>query len=88
MSATITITLPTDLEQIISTKAAADGMGLEEYALSVLRRDAELPSLRDLFADVRAEIEASGVTDEELEQEIDAAVKEVRARRHYDYATN
>ena len=81
MSATITITLPTDLEQIISTKAAADGMGLEEYALSVLRRVAELPSLRDLFADVRAENEASGVTDEELEQEIDAAVKEVRARR-------
>jgi len=81
MSTTITITLPTDLEQIISTKAAADGIGLEEYALSVLRRDAEAPSLRDLFADVRAEIKASGVTDEELEQQIDAAVAEVRARR-------
>lgn len=81
MSATITITLPTDLEQIISTKAASEGKGLEEYTLYVLRKDAELPSLRDLFADVRAEIEASGITDEELEQEIDAAVKEVRARR-------
>jgi len=81
MSTTITITLPTDLEEIISIKAAADGKGLEEYTLFVLRKDAELPGLRDLFADVRAEIKASGVTDEELEQEIDAAVKEVRARR-------
>jgi hypothetical protein len=40
-----------------------------------------LPSLRDLFAEVRAEIKASGITDEELGQEIDAAVKEVRTRR-------
>jgi len=82
MSATITITLPAELESIIAAKAAASGKGLEEYTLSVLRKDAELPSLRDLFADVRAEIEASGITDEELEQEIDAAVSEVRIRRH------
>ena len=81
MSAIITIKLPTELEQIISTKAAAEGKGLEEYALSVLQRDAELPGLRDLFADVRAEIKASGVTDEELERKIDAVVAEVRARR-------
>ncbi len=81
MSATITITLPSDLEQFVLEQATADGKGLEEYTLSVLRKDAELPGLRDLFADVRAEIKASGITDEELEQEIDAAVAEVRARR-------
>lgn len=81
MSATITITLPSDLEQIILKKAAADGKGLEEYTLAVLRKDAELPDLRELFADVRADLEARGVTDEEIEQDIDAAVAEVRARR-------
>lgn len=81
MSATITITLPAELAPIVAAKAAASGKGLEEYALSVLQKDADLPSLRDLFADVRAEIAASGTTDEQLEQEIDAAVAEVRARR-------
>jgi hypothetical protein len=81
MSATITITLPPDLEQLVAAKAAADGKGLEEYTLAVLRKDAELPSLRELFADVRADIEARGISDEEVEQDIEAALAEVRARR-------
>ena len=81
MSATITITLPSDLEQLVLEKAAADGKELEEYTLSVLRKDAELPDLRDLFADVRADIKARGITDEEVEQDIEAALAEVRARR-------
>ncbi len=81
MSATITITLPLDLEQLVLERVAASGKGLEDYTLSVLRKDAELPDLRDLFADVRADIKARGITDEELEQDIDAAVTEVRARR-------
>ena len=81
MSATITITLPSDLEQLVLERAAADGKGLEDYTLSVLRKDAELPDLRDLFADVRADIQARGITDEEVEQDIEAAIAEVRARR-------
>ncbi|MDQ3012924.1 MAG: hypothetical protein M3X11_19725 [Acidobacteriota bacterium] len=81
MSATITITLPSELEKAVSAKATASGKKLEEYMIQVLQKDAELPSLRDLFADVRADIQARGITDEELEQDIDAAVSEVRARR-------
>src|SRR5207302_1163594 len=37
-------------------------------------------SLRDLFAPVREEIRSSGTTDEELLEQIEAAVKEVRER--------
>ncbi len=81
MSATITITLPADLEQLVLERAAADGKGLEDYTLSVLRKDAELPDLRDLFADVRADIQARGITDEEVGQDIEAAIAEVRALR-------
>ena len=40
----------------------------------------ESQSLRDLFAPVREEIKASGTTDEELLDQIEAAVKEVRER--------
>jgi hypothetical protein len=81
MEATITITLPSELEQIIARRATASGKKLEEYALDVLKRDAELPDLRELFADVRDQIEASGVSDDELDDQIEAAVAEVRARK-------
>ena len=81
MSATITITLPAELEQAVSAKAMASGKGLEDYLILVLQKDVGLPSLRDLFADVRADIQTRGITDEEMEQDIDAAVAEVRARR-------
>jgi hypothetical protein len=69
------------LEQLVLERAAADGKGLEEYTLAALRKVAELPDLRELFADVRADIKARGITDEEVEQDIEAAFAEVRARR-------
>jgi hypothetical protein len=53
---------------------------VEEYALDLLRKDAELPDPWELFADVREQIKADGTSEEELEAEIDAAVAEVRAR--------
>lgn len=81
MSTTITVTLPVELAQVVSDKATASGKGLEEYLIYVLKKDAAVPSLRDLFTDVRADIEARGVTDEELAADIDAAVREVRERR-------
>ena len=51
MGATITITLPSDLEPLVLERAAASGKRLEDYTLSVLRKDAELPDLRERFAD-------------------------------------
>jgi hypothetical protein len=76
-----TITIPSDLEEELSRRAAASGKDVKEYALEVLRRDAELPDLRELFADVREQIRASGVSDDELDVQIEEAVKEVRMRR-------
>ncbi|GEM_PF-288223 len=81
MDATITITLPSELERVIAGRATASGKKLEEYALDVLRRDAELSDVRELFADVRDQIEASGISDEGLDDKIEAAIARVRARR-------
>lgn len=81
MSATITLTLPPQLERSISAKASANGQKLEEYLLQIIQKDAERPSLREIFAEVHADIEARGITEEELEADINAAVAEVRARR-------
>jgi hypothetical protein len=46
----------------------------------VLERDAEVPSLRELFTPVREQIKAAGVTDEEITAQIEEAVAEVRTR--------
>ncbi len=80
MDATITITLPSELERVIAERATASGKKLEEYALEVLKRDAELPDLREVFADVRNQIEASGISDDELDDKIEAAIAGARAR--------
>ncbi|MEK6321990.1 MAG: hypothetical protein AABN33_09935 [Acidobacteriota bacterium] len=77
---TVTITIPAELEAKIAERAAAKGVTLEEYAREVLERDAEIPSLRELFAPVREQIKAAGVTDEELTAQIEEAVAEVRTR--------
>ncbi len=71
------ITIPTELEPILTGRAIARGKALEEYALDVLKREADFTDPWESFADVREQIKATGTTDEELE----AAVKEVRARR-------
>jgi hypothetical protein len=53
MNATITITLPSELERVIAGRATASGKKLEEYALDVLRRDAELSDSCEGLAEVR-----------------------------------
>lgn len=78
---TVTITIPAELEAKIAERAAARGLSLGEYAREVLERDAEMPTLRELFAPVREQVKASGTTDAELTSQIEAAVEEVRKRR-------
>ncbi len=83
MSVTVTLPIEIDLEleSLLSRKAASEGMTVGEFATRTLRHAAKRPTIREVFADVRADIQARGITDEELEQDIDAAVAEVRARR-------
>ena len=76
-----TITLPVELESLLAKKAAVEGVNVEQFAINALRRAAEMPTISELFADVRAEFEASGRTDEELQQDIEQALAEVRAER-------
>jgi hypothetical protein len=77
---TLTITIPAELEAKIAERAATKGVTLEEYAQEVLERDAEMLTLRELFAPVRDQIKTAGVTDEELSMQIEEAVTEVRTR--------
>jgi 2-oxoglutarate dehydrogenase complex dehydrogenase (E1) component-like enzyme len=46
-----TITLPPEVEQKLARKAAAEGIGIEQFAVDVLRRVAEMTTLSELFAE-------------------------------------
>ncbi|MCG3163174.1 MAG: hypothetical protein JMDDDDMK_04557 [Acidobacteria bacterium] len=76
-----TITLPAELEILLTKKAAVEGVNVEQYAIDALRRVAEMPTISELFAEVGAAFEASGRTDEELQHDIEQALDEVRAER-------
>lgn len=77
-----TITLPVELESLLARKAEIEGINVEQFALDSLRRVAAMPTISELFAEVGAAFEASGRTDEELQQDIEHALAEVRAERN------
>ena len=54
---------------------------MEEFALEALSRAVEIPSIRELFADVREQVRTSHLSEEELDTRIETAVKEVRKQR-------
>lgn len=76
-----TIKIPTELAEKIAGRAATQGKDVEQFALDALSRAVETPSLRELFADVREEMRASGISDDELDVKIESAVEEVRKQR-------
>lgn len=78
----ITITVPKEVKDILSERAIELGQDVSSFMAQVAEREAHMPrSLRELFAPVREQIKASGVTDEQLAGEIDAAIAEVRRAR-------
>jgi len=75
------ITIPTELEQKMAKRAAERGKDMQQFALEALARAVETPSLRELFGEVREEIRASGLLEEQLDSKIESAVNEVRKQR-------
>lgn len=72
---TLTIHVPKNVGMVLEEKAKNDGKELIEYVEEIITKQAGKPTFRDLFADVRQNISLS---DEDLEKEIDAAIKESR----------
>ncbi len=61
----------------LQQRATESGQNPADYAKGLLARDLERPqSLRELFAPVRDDIQASGVTEEELEALFEEAREE------------
>ncbi len=81
MESVMTLPMDMELKTLLTKKATAEGVEVEQYAVEALRRVAELPTISELFTDVGAAFVASGRTDEELRSDIEFALAELRAER-------
>lgn len=80
MTHTIEIPIPDDLLHQIDLQAQRAGVDRGEYIRAVLSRGLN-PSLSDVLAPFRADVAASGITDEELERLFSSARDEVRRQK-------
>ena len=71
MTVQITIrNVPTDVRDVLKSRAAAGGQSMQAYLLEELNRIAELPTPQELIRQIEERLEASGTdlsTDEILE---------------------
>lgn len=77
----ITIKVSDEVGKRLLARAGEEGKDVSGFITEIAEREAlgKMPrSLREFFAPVREEIQAHGTTDEELADEIDAAIAEVR----------
>jgi hypothetical protein len=75
---TLTINLPKDITVELENKAKVSGKGVVEYIEDLVVNQIKRPTFRELFSDVRENI---NISDEDLEKEIDAAITESREAR-------
>jgi hypothetical protein len=88
---TITIDLPSDVEEAVKTQAAKEGLPLEDYVKSLVQEAAQRRDRIDLLAEksfdeilapFRRNVEDSGMSDEQLDDLFTTARKEAsRARK-------
>ena len=75
---TLTINLPKDVSTVLENKARVSGKNVAEYVEDLVVSQIKRPTFRELFSDVRENI---NISDEDLEKEIDAAISEAREAR-------
>ena len=74
----MTINLPKDVSAALENKAKVSGKNIAEYVEDLVAKQIKQPTFRELFSDVRENI---NISDEDLADEIDAAIKESRQAR-------
>jgi hypothetical protein len=62
------IPLPPDTEETLRERAKANGEDVASYAARLIREALSTPSVEELLAPFRKQVDESGITDEELNQ--------------------
>jgi hypothetical protein len=80
MSVILQVAIPDDLLPALERRAREAGMGREEYASAVLAREVGV-SLDEVLAGFRADVAASGLSDEALTELFAEACGSVQTKR-------
>ncbi len=83
----LSIPITPDTEAKLRAQAAVVGVDVETFAARTLERVASRPPLDELLAPLRAEFDASGMTDEQLADLLEQAKHEMRAERRARHAS-
>lgn len=62
------IVLPADTENVLRERARANGEDASAYAARLIKDALSTPSVDELLAPFRKQVEQSGITDEQLDQ--------------------
>lgn len=74
---TLTINLSKDVSVALENKAKLSGRDATEFVEDLVTKEVNSPSLDEILAPFRREVEESGITDEELDELFLEARKEV-----------
>ena len=74
---TLTINLPKDVGAALENKAKLSGRDATEFVEDLVMKEVNSPSLDEILAPFRRQVEESGITDEELDELFTKARKEV-----------
>jgi hypothetical protein len=78
---TLRIDISAEAEARLRDRAAAGSQPVEQAAARLLEDALRRPSLDEVLAPIRAEFEASGMTDEQLADVLERAKHDLRAQR-------
>lgn len=76
------ILLPPDTESALRERAKANGEDVASYAAYLLKQALCTPSVEELLAPFREQVEKSGISDEELDQLGDELRRDARQDKH------
>ena len=82
------IPLSPDTEETLRDRAKANGQDVSSYAARLLQEALSMPSVDDLLAPFRKQVEESGITDEELHHLGEELRREVRHENQAPKAKN
>ncbi len=79
---TLTLNLPPETEARLQARAAAQGQDVSAYLQQLIEKDLQTqPTLDEVLAPFQAEVEQSGMSDEELDALFREAIREARQVR-------
>lgn len=74
---TLTINLPKDVGAALADKAKKSGRGATEFVEDLVTKEVTKPSLDEILAPFRREVEKSGITDDEFDEFVEEIREEI-----------